>query len=210
MMTLYDFDGAPSPRRAKMFLVEKGVKFENIQIDIRKNEQMSEAYRKINPRCTVPALVVGTGETLTENAEISAYLEAAFPDNPLLGTTPLEKANIAKWNWRSEFDGLSAVGEALRNASPNMKDRAIAGPRDIKQIPELAVRGKQRVNWFFEDINAHLQGKAFIAGEKYSVADITATVVVDFARWIKVYPLENQTALLAWHERMKNRPSYSA
>jgi len=210
MITLYDFNGAPSPRRAKMFLVEKGVEFKNIQIDIRENEQMSEDYRKINPRCTVPALVTEDGEILTENAEIAAYLEATYPDNPLLGTTPLEKAQIAKWNWRIEFDGLSAVGEALRNASPNMKDRAIAGPRNIKQIPDLALRGKQRVAWFFEDIDAHLKDNEYIAGESYSVADITATVVVDFARWVKAYPLETQTNLLAWHERMKARPSYSA
>jgi len=210
MITLYDFNGAPSPRRAKMFLVEKGLEFENIQIDIRKNEQMSEAYRKINPRCTVPALVTEEGETLTENAEISTYLEARYPEKPLLGTTPLEKAQIAKWNWRAEFDGLTAGAEALRNSSPHMKDRALPGPRNVKQIPDLAVRGQQRIAWFFEDIDAHLKDNAFIAGDNYSVADITATVMVDFARWIKAYPLESQTSLLAWHERMKMRPSYSA
>lgn len=210
MLTLYDFNGAPSPRRAKMFLVEKGLKFENIQVDIRKGEQMHEDYRKINPRCTVPALVTEDGDVLTENAEISTYLEARYPEAPLMGTTPFEKAQIAKWNWRMEFDGLVAIGNALRNSSPGMKDRAIAGPRNIAQIPELAARGRQRAIWFMEDLNARLTEHKHVAGEGYSVADITATVVVDFAKWVKVTPDDSHTALREWHGRMKTRESYSA
>ena len=210
MLTLYDYNGAPSPRRAKMFLAEKGLAYDNIQIDIMSNEQMGEAYRKINPRCTVPALVTKDGDVLTENAEIATYLDAAYPDKPLLGTTPMEKASIAKWNWRAESDGLSAIAEALRNSSKAMKNRAITGPRNVEQIPALAERGRQRIAWFFEDINDHLKTNKFIAGDSYSVADITATVAVDFARWIKVYPLESQTALLEWHGRMKERESYDA
>jgi len=210
MLKLYDCKTAPSPRRARMLLVEKGIDYENIQIDISTNEQMGEAFRAINPRCTVPALVNENGYVMTENAEINAYIDAAYPDNPMLGTTPEEKATIAKWNWRIEFDGLSAIAEALRNASPRMKDRAITGPRNVAQIPDLALRGRQRIAWFFEDINAQLQNNDYVAGPNYSVADITATVVIDFARWVKIYPLESQTALLAWYERMKKRPSYTA
>ncbi len=210
MLKLYDCTTAPSPRRARMFLAEKEIEHENIQIDLRTAEQMGEAYRKINPQCTVPALVTEDGQVLTENAEIAAFLEAAYPDKPLLGTTPLEKAAIAKWNWRVENEGLMAAAEALRNASPQMKDRALPGPRNIKQIPELAERGRQRLAWFFEDLNAQLTDNAFVAGKSYSMADITATILVDFARWVKVYPLESQTALLAWHDRMKARPSYTA
>ncbi len=210
MLKLYDCTSAPSPRRARMFLAEKGIEHETIQIDLRTGEQMGEAFREVNPRCTVPALVTDDGDVLTENAEIAAYLEAAYPDTPLLGTTPMEKALIAKWNWRVESDGLSAVGEALRNASPNLKDRAIAGPRNIAQIPELAERGRQRIAWFFEDLDAQLQGNDYVAGDNYSLADITATVVVDFARWVKCYPDDSQFSLLEWHERMKLRPSYGA
>jgi len=210
MLKLYDCTTAPSPRRARMLLAEKKIEHESIQIDLRKNEQMGDAYRTINPRCTVPALITDEGHVLTENAEIIAYVEAAYPENPMLGTTPVEKALIAKWNWRVEFDGLSAVGEALRNASPAMEDRAIAGPRNIAQIPELAKRGLQRITWFFEDLEEQLQDNDYVAGSAYSVADITATVVVDFARWVKVYPLDSQKALLEWHERMKARPSYKA
>lgn len=208
MLTLYDFNGAPSPRRAKMFLAEKGLEFENIQVNLSTKEQLGEAYRKINPGCTVPALVTPDG-TLTYNAEISVYLEAVYPEPPLLGTTPAEKAAIAKWNWRAENEGLMAGAEALRNGSKSMKGRALPGPRDLEQIPALAARGVKRLPWFFEDLDAQLQTNEFVAGSNYSVADITATIVVDFARWVKVKPLESQTALLAWHERMRGRPSYS-
>lgn len=210
MLTLYDCAGAPSPRRAKMFLVEKGIPFETIQVDLRAKEQMGDAFRAINPRCTVPALVLEDGDVLTENAGISAYLDAAFPDKPLLGSTPAEKAAIASWNSRVQFDGLSAIAEALRNRSKGMVGRALPGPRDLDQIPELADRGQKRTAWFLEDLNEQLSQNKYVAGDSYSVADITATICVDFAQWVKVTPLETQTALLEWHERMKTRPSYTA
>jgi len=101
-----------------------------------------------------------------------------------------------------------SIASALRNSTPAMKDRALPGPRNIAQIPELAERGLKQIGWFFEDLNTQLADNDYVAGAKYSVADITATVVVDFARWVKVYPQESQTALLEWHGRMAARPSY--
>ena len=209
MLKLYDCSTAPSPRRARMLLAEKGIAHETVQIDLRAGEQMSDEFRAVNPRCTVPALVTDDG-VLTENAEIAAYLEAAYPASPMLGTTPREKSLIAKWNWRCEMEGLMSIASALRNATPAMKDRALPGPRNVAQIPELAQRGLKQIGWFFEDLNAQLTENAYVAGENYSVADITATTVVDFAKWVKVLPNESQTALLEWHERMKARPSYGA
>lgn len=210
MLTLYDCTTAPSPRRARMFLSEKGIEHDTIQIDLRAGEQMGEAFRAINPQCTVPALVSEDGHVLTENAEIAAFLEAEYPENPLMGRTPLEKAAIAKWNWKCENEGLMAIAEALRNASPAMKDRALPGPHNVKQIPELAERGLKRIGWFYEALNAQLSKNEYVAGENYSVADITATILVDFAKWVKVTPKEDQTALLTWHKRMMARPSYTA
>jgi len=209
MLKLYDCTTAPSPRRARMLLAEKGIKYENIQIDLRTDEQMGENFREVNPRCTVPALVTDDG-ILTENVEIAVYLEAIYPENPMLGTTPREKSLIAKWNWRCETEGLMSIASALRNNSSAMKDRALPGPRNIVQIPELAKRGFKQITWFFEDLNTQLQDNKYVAGDSYSFADITATVIVDFARWVKVFPLDSQTSLLDWHERMKTRPSYTA
>ena len=210
MLTLYDYTKAPSPRRTRMFMAEKNIPFKAIQVDLETGEQMGEAYRKINPACTVPALVLEDGIILTDNAQIAAFLDASYPENPLLGTTPMEKGDIAKWNAWAEFAGLRSVANALRNSAPSMKDRALPGPRKIKQIPELAERGKQQTIWFMGTLNKLLSRRDYVAGDSYSVADITATVAVDFAAWIKVYPQEDQTALLAWHERMKARPSYKA
>jgi glutathione S-transferase len=210
MIKLYDCTTAPSPRRTRMFLAEKNIEHENIQIDLTKGEQMSDAFRKINPGCTVPALVTEDGVTLTENAGIAAYLEALYPEVPLLGTTPMEKAQIATWNWRCEMGGLMSAAEALRNSSPAMKDRALPGPKNIPQIPELAERGLMKLGWFFKTLDRQLSANKYVAGDSYSVADITATVVVDFGRWVKVTPKEDQTALLEWHGRMKTRPSYKA
>ncbi len=144
MITLYDCATAPSPRRARILLAEKGVAHQTVQVDLRNREQMGEAFRRVNPQCTVPALATDDGVLLTDNAAIAAYLEAAYPEPPLLGRTPHEKAEIASWNWRIEFDGLMAVAEALRNSSPGMVNRALPGPVDYAQIPALAERGLQR------------------------------------------------------------------
>ena len=115
MITLYDCTTAPSPRRARILLAEKGVAHETVQVDLRNSEQLGDAYRKINPLCTVPALRTEEGAALADNAAITAYLEARYPQPLLLGSTPIERAEIASWNWRVEFEGLMAVAEALRN-----------------------------------------------------------------------------------------------
>ena len=120
MITLYDCPTAPSPRRARILLAEKGIRHETVQVDLRNGEQLGEAYRKINPQCTVPALRTEEGAILADNAAITAWAEARYPDPPLLGTTPLEKAEIASWNWRVEFEGLLAIAEAMRNTAPAM------------------------------------------------------------------------------------------
>jgi glutathione S-transferase len=193
-----------------MFLAEKGVDYENIQIDLRKGEQMSPEFRKINPGCTVPVLITEDGDKLTENAAMAAYLEARFPEPPLLGTTPMEKAMVAGWQSKCMLGGLMAAAEALRNGSPAMKDRALPGPKNIAQIPELAERGRMRLGWFLSGLNRRLGESEYLAGDFYSVADITATIIVDFAGWVKVAPKDEHTALLAYMERMKARPSYSA
>lgn len=210
MLKLYDCTTAPSPRRTRMFLAEKGVDYENIQIDLRKGEQMSPEFRKINPGCTVPVLITEDGDKLTENAAMAAYLEARFPEPPLLGTTPMEKAMVAGWQSKCMLGGLMAAAEALRNGSPAMKDRALPGPKNIAQIPELAERGRMRLGWFLSGLNRRLGESEYLAGDFYSVADITATIIVDFAGWVKVAPKDEHTALLAYMERMKARPSYSA
>jgi glutathione S-transferase len=207
MITLYDCATAPSPRRARILLAEKGIAHETVAVDLRSGEQFGDAFRQVNPQCTVPALRTDEGRVLTDNAAIAAYLEAAYPEPALLGTTPLEKAEIASWNWRIEFEGLLAVAEALRNGSPAMANRALPGPRDYAQIPELAQRGVQRVQDFFAMLDERLQGRDYIATDRFSIADITAVVAVDFARVVKVKPGEQHPNLQRWRAAMAQRPA---
>jgi glutathione S-transferase len=207
MITLYDCTTAPSPRRARILLAEKGIAHETVQVDLRSSEQLGEAYRKINPQCTVPALRTDDGALLTDNAAITAYLEARYPEPPLLGISPIEKAEIASWNWRIEFEGLMAVAEAMRNSAPSLANRALTGPTDYAQIPELAQRGLARLQQFFVTLNEHLANRNVIATDRFSVADITAVVVVDFARVVKVKPGEQHPHLQRWRASMAQRAS---
>ena len=209
MITLYDCATAPSPRRARIFLAEKNVAHETVAIDLRNGEQLGDAYRRINPQCTVPALRTDEGSLLADNAAIAAWLEARFPEPPLLGATPQEKAEIASWNWRIEFEGLLAIAEAMRNSAPAMANRALAGPVDYAQIPELAQRGLARVQQFFVTLNERLAGHDFVAADRFSVADITAVVAVDFARVVKVKADERHPHLQRWRTAMAARPSMS-
>ncbi len=209
MITLYDCATAPSPRRARILLAEKGVVHDTVAIDLRSGEHLREAYRLVNPQCTVPALCTDDGLLLTDNAAITAWAEARFPQPSLLGDTPGEKAEIASWNWRIEFEGLLAIAEALRNSAPAMANRALPGPVDYAQIPELAQRGLARVQNFFLTLNERLEGRDFIAGDRFSIADITAVVAVDFARVVKVKPGEQHPNVLRWRAALAERPSMS-
>lgn len=209
MITLYDCATAPSPRRARILLGEKGVPHETVQVDLRTGEQLGEAYRQLNPSCTVPALRTEEGALLTDNAAIAAYMEARYPEPPLMGITALEKAEVASWAWRVEFEGLLAIADAFRNSSPAMVNRALPGPVDHPQIPALAERGLLRVNQFFSVLNERLATREFIATERFSLVDITAVVAVDFARVVKVRVTEAHPHLLRWREAMGRRPSMS-
>ena len=209
MITLYDCTTAPSPRRARIALAEKGVAHATVQVDLRTNEQLGDAYKQVNPQCTVPALQTGEGPLLTDNAAIAAWLEASYPAPPLLGITPAEKAEVASWNWRIEFEGLQAIAEALRNGSPAMVNRALPGPVDYAQIPALAERGRARVQLFFANLNERLARREFIATDRFSIADINAVVAVDFARVVKVKPGDEHPHLQRWRATMAQRPSMS-
>jgi glutathione S-transferase len=207
MMTLYDCATAPSPRRARILLAEKGTTHHTVQVDLRVGEQLGEAYRAINPQCTVPALKLDSGEVLTDNAAITAYLEPACPDPPLLGRSAVDKAEIASWNWRIEFEGLLAIAEAMRNSSPAMKQRALTGPVDYAQVPELAARGLTRLKHFFAALDAQLAGRDSVAAGQFSIADITAVVTVDFARVLRVKPGDEHPNIVRWRAAMAQRPA---
>ncbi|MDQ2094580.1 glutathione S-transferase family protein [Rhodalgimonas zhirmunskyi] len=208
-MIFYDCSTAPSPRRARIFIAEKGLEIETREISIAQGEQRAPDFLAINPRATLPVLITEAGHTLSENVAIATYLEALHPEPPLLGRNPEEKGQVAMWNAIAEGQGGMAIAEAFRNAHPAMKGRALPGPLDLDQIPELAERGLKRAAAFFELLEARLAESPYLAGDVFTLADITAYVFTDFARVIKMRPREDQPHLRAWAEKLAARPSIS-
>ncbi|MCW4463315.1 glutathione S-transferase N-terminal domain-containing protein [Sphingomonas sp. BT-65] len=210
-MKLYDAPWAPSPRRVRIFLAEKGLEVPCEAIDLRTGEHLGDAYLRINPRGAVPALELDDGEVLCESAAICRYFEALNPEPPLFGTAPLEIGRIESWTRRIEGDGYAAAVYVLRNTVPAFKDRAIPGAGlAAVQIPELAARGTLMWEAFTEALDARLADREWIAGGAYSFADITALVTIDFARAAKLVVPGELTHLRRWHEAASARPSASA
>ena len=190
-----------------MFIAEKGLKVETREISMIKGEQLTAEFTAINPGATIPVLVTDSGLALTENLGIAAYLEALHPSPPLMGTTPDEKGEILMWSALAESQGGQPVAEALRNSNPHMKARAIPGPENFEQIPELAERGMRRITLYFDKLENHLNGRDFIAADHFTLADITNFVFVDFARVVKIRVDADRPNLLRWYEAIKARPS---
>ncbi len=208
-LKFYDCSTAPSPRRVRVFIAEKGIDIETEQIDLSSGEQFSDSFRAINPDCVVPALQLDDGSCLSEVLAICHYLEMQYPEPALLGTTNEERARILMWNGKVEQQGLLAVADGFRNAAKGLKDRAITGPVPYAQIPELAERGRARVEQFFLRLDGQLAEHEFIAGDNYSIADISAMVVVDFAARIKVALPDGSHNAQRWYDSVSSRPSAS-
>ena len=208
-MKFYDCSTAPSPRRARIALAEKGLldDIEVVEINLREGEQRQAEFAAINPYLTVPVLELDDSRRITSSTGIFHYLEAAVPEPPLMGRTPAEKGLIGDLEWRIEMDGFMAIGECLRNTARGMAGRALTGKHGYEQIPELGARGRLRIERFFGDFDALVGDKPFLAGDDYTIADITALVMVDFAKWIKVSLPEDAANARRWYEAVSGRPS---
>ncbi|UZK69230.1 glutathione S-transferase N-terminal domain-containing protein [Sphingomonas sp. S1-29] len=211
-MKLYDAPWAPSPRRVRIFLAEKGVVIDREHVDLRDSEQLRDAYLKINPRGAVPALELDDGEVLCESAAICRYIEALYPEPSLFGSDPLAIGRIESWTRRIEGDGYAAAVYAFRNRSPAFVDRGIPGNwPPVAQIPELAARGMVMWDGFVKALDERLADRTWIAGGGYSFADITALVTIDFAKSAaKLSVPERAKHILRWHAAATARPSAAA
>ena len=209
-MKLYDCTVAPSPRRVRIFLAEKGVTLDTVQVDLMNGENLGSEFLKINPRGTVPVLQLDDGTCIDETVPICRYIEELYPDPPLMGTDAKSRAVIAMRTRHVEWDGFLAGAEAFRNASPAFADRGIPGVSGVPAIPELAKRGLAGLSRFFDRLEAVLAENKFIAGDRYSIADITGLCVVDFARWVKQSVPETHRHTLRWYEQVSSRPSAKA
>ena len=209
-MKFYDCKTAPSPRRVRIFLAEKRVEIETIQVDLASGEQFGEAFRAINPDCVVPVLQLDDGQCISEVVAICSYIEEIYPEPALLGDTPADKAAVLMWNAKVEQQGLAAMADAFRNSAKGLKDKALTGPDAYSQIPELAQRGHQRVERFMRRMDERLAASTFMAGEFFSMADITALVFVDFAAWIKIPLPDDARNIARWYDGVSKRPSAAA
>jgi len=210
-MKLYQSSGSPSSRRVRIFLAEKGIELDLVPVDLGAKEQFTAAYQAINPRSVVPTLVLDDGSSIAEVPAILRYLEDTHPPLPLHGSSAKGKALVTMWERRAELEGFASVMEAVRNASPGLKGRAIAGPHDYEQIPALVDRSRQRISNFYVDLNHRLTEVPFVGGQHFSVADITAVVTVDFATKAGKQPIpEELTALRRWYDGVAARPSFNA
>ncbi len=206
-MKLYEWDFAPNCRRVRMFLLEKG-------IDVPREECITPAIILKDPflakykHAMVPMLELADGTQIGEALAIWTYLEAIYPDPPLMGTTPLEKAQISAWERRAYDEGMVGHAEIFRNSHPNFVDRGLPGHTEpVPQIPALVERGKLRVARFHRKFNDQLSKNKFVAGDKFSVADITTITVVDFGHALEMEIPKQCPHVKRWYEEMQMRDS---
>lgn len=209
-MKLYDFTIAPNPRRVRIFLAEKGIEIPTVQVDLTKGEQFDPQFVLKSPLCEVPVLELDDGQCISQVNAICRYIEARYPEKPLLGETPEQIGQIEMWNHIAFINGIGSVGEALRNSHEMFKDKPLVGRHHYAQIPALVERGKKRALDYFADINERLGQSEYLAGDNFSMADITNLVVVDFAKWIDIEVPDEHTHLLSWYQRVSQRPSAQA
>ena len=203
-MKLYDGGRAPSPRRVRIFLAEKGIDVPKVPVDLAKLEQKSESFRALNPLQRVPVLVLDDGTVITETMAICRYFEALHPEPNLFGRGALEIANVEMWNRRIELGLYSAVQAIFRHGHPAM------AKMQVPQVRQWAEINKPRVTEFLEILNDALAGRKFVAGDKFSVADITGLVAIDFMKPAKLELSEPYQHVRRWHAEISARPSAAA
>lgn len=206
-MKLYEWDFAPNCRRVRMFLIEKGIeipKEECITSDIALKDPFLTKYN----HAMVPMLELDDGTQIGEALSIWTYLETVYPNPPLMGTTALEKAMISGWERRAYDEGIIGHAEIFRNSHPNFVDRGLPGHREaVPQIPGLIERGKLRVARFHKKFNLQLTNNKFVAGNGFSIADITAVAVVDFGHALEMQIPDDCPNVKRWYDEMQQRES---
>lgn len=206
-MKLYEWDFAPNCRRVRIYLLEKGIEVEKVEC-ITPAIVLNGDYAQKYPHYMVPMLELDDGTQLGEALGIWHYFEALHPEPPLMGTTPVEKAQVSAWERRAYDEGMVGHSEIFRNQHPNFVDRGLPGHREpVPQIPALIERGKQRVARFHQKFNEQLANNEFVAGARFSIADITTVTVVDFGHALDMPIPASAPHVRRWYEQMQTRPS---
>ena len=210
-MKLYDMKLAPNPRRVRMFLAEKGIDVPCIETDVVKGDNLKPAFLAVNPRGLIPTLQLDDGTVIDESVAICRYFEAVQPEPNLMGRTPVELGLIESWQRRIELDGMMAVAWMFRNSVPQFATRPYPGNKPgAAQMPELIERGRALLMDFYAMMDAHMADRAHVVCDRFTIADITLLVTLDFAKWVKMRPGPDHPNLLRWHESAQQRPSAAA
>jgi glutathione S-transferase len=203
-MKLYDSKVAPNPRRARIFLAEKGITVQTEQIDIMLMQHKTPEYTAINPLQRMPALVLDDGTVITESIAICRYFEMLQPDPPLFGVGAKDVAIVEMWNRRAEINFFSNVAAVFRHTHPAMKEL------EIPQIAAWAEANRPRVRSFLELLDRELSNREYVAGDRFTIADITMQVAVDFMKPGRLAMPEGAKNVKRWHAAVSARPSASA
>lgn len=202
-MKLYDFSMAPNPRRVRVFLAEKGIEVPVVQVSIASLEHRKPEFLAKNPMGTLPVLELDDGTYLAESVAICRYFEEQKPQPALFGIDAKDRAIIEMWNRRMELDLFYPIAQAFRNTSDFFKGR-------IPQVPEWGNLCRESSLKRLEWLDKELANRQFIAGDHYSIADITAMVAVDFGRPSNIRIAPEQKNLARWHSAVSSRPSAKA
>lgn len=203
-MKLYDMGRAPNPRRVRIFLAEKGIEVPKQQLDLGALEQRSEAFTALNPMQRVPVLVLDDGTAISESMAICLYFEKIHPEPNLFGRDALESALIEMWNRRLELNFYGPVSQSFRHTSPGM------AAREKVQVAEWGQACRDQAIEFLGLLEAELGKREFVAGDRFTVADINALCTVDFMRIIKLSLTPEMKNLSRWHAAVSARPSAQA
>jgi len=202
-MKIYDTKTAPTPRRVRIFLAEKAIDMEYVQVDLHAGENLSKEMRAKNPIGKIPILELDDGTCISESDAICQYFEALQPQPALMGTTPLQKATVAMWQRQVEFCLFMQVGMCFQHTTGYFKDR-------MNPIKEYGVEAGINASKFLNVINRQLESNEFVAGDTFSIADITTVCSIDFARVVDIRMSDEHLALQQWYKRINLRPSITA
>jgi glutathione S-transferase len=203
---LYTWAPAPNPRRVRMFLAEKGLEIPTE--DVGDRARLKPDFLAKSPHRLTPMLELDDGTMIGEAMAICRYFEALHPEPRLMGRDPKEMALIEMWERKAEFEGIQAVAEVFRNSISAFAERGLGGyDVAVPQVPALIERGTIRTQAFFVKLDAQLAGHAYVVGDAFSVADITALAAVDFAKRVKLEVPASCKNLLRWYALVSERPS---
>ncbi|MGC2783670.1 MAG: glutathione S-transferase [Roseiarcus sp.] len=203
-MKLYNSDRAPSPRRVRIFLAEKGVSILRVEVDLAKLEHKTPRFSALNPFETIPILELDDGTRIAETIAICRYIEALWPEPNLFGLTPVEQAMIEMWQRQLELRLLFPIAQIVRHSHPKLAEM------ENPQVPDWAAVNRPKALHAMAIVDEALRDRPFIAGDRFTVADITGLVALDFTKSARISIPPELVDLNRWHEGLKARPSAAA